>query len=457
MLSGTELESSLDPLGDQSYFFSSVRSTVKLSDDLGNTVVGASPSAGRIWIGPTRSWDEFTTSVNLVLRRAANYMHDASRSETPIPVVASPLTSLAGVERPYDVALIVPEQVHDGDEDATADGSRWLQQFGDAARFDVAATAGSPDFEADVYWGDQKLGRLAYEFEQGPREVRTRIRKLSGFGGEEREAEILRICRDADNVTVYFDTGYTFSRGHVYEIRFRDARFTDWEWVSMATDDTKFWQEKPLDGKRFAVETTGNADDRSLFGLIARHWPNLKDRGKQTGWLVCDDGAGESADFIHIDDQANPPLLTLIHAKGSGSEKKGRDISVSDYEVVVGQAVKNLRHIDRGLLLEKLRANAGGVLKDAVWHNGVRQKNRDGLLKMLGRLGSNLRTKVVVLQPRVRQALLDRVRKKMDKGNRTDADVRRVQQLDALLLGARADCFSLGAEFAVIGDGDVGP
>ncbi len=42
----------------------------------------------------------------------------------------------------------------------------------------------------------------------------------------------------------------------------------------------------------------------------------------------------------------------------------------------------------------------------------------------------------------------------MDLGDKTSKDVRQLQQLDALLLGARADCYSLGAEFKVISDGD---
>lgn len=86
VLSGLELESSLDPLGDQSYYFSSVRSTMALSDQATSRVVGASPAGGRIWMGPTRTWDEFTNSLNLVLDRASNLMNDATRSDQPLPV-----------------------------------------------------------------------------------------------------------------------------------------------------------------------------------------------------------------------------------------------------------------------------------------------------------------------------------------------------------------------------------
>lgn len=455
VLAGLELETSLDPLGDQSYYFSSVRSTMSLAEGDKPTVIGASPGGGRLWIGPTKSWDDFTGLIDAIFARAAKHMDEKGRSDRPLPVLASPSVDLKGIEQPYDIAFIVPEQAEDGNG-AEVDGElRWLQQFGDTARFEITAAAGSPNFEADVFWADAKLGRLAFDFELTPRsDVRLKSRKVDGFDGNEIEKALLKICEAPENLTIYFDTGHTYSRGLFFETRFRDARFEDWEWVRMDRDKTLFKNEKPLDGRRFAVENVGKVDDKSLFGLVARHWPNLDARGNPTGWLVCDDGAMESADFIHLDETRNPPELTLIHVKGSGSANTKRDLSVSDYEVVVGQAVKNLRHIDRGLLAAKLAANATGVLKDAVWYNGERQKDRKALLQVLKGIGSNLKTKVVVFQPRVRRSVSNDIRKRMDDSKQPNAAVRRMQQLDALLLGARADCFSLGASFAVVADGD---
>ncbi len=455
VLAGMELESSLDPLGDQSYFYSSVRSTMALSEKQTGTVVGASPTSGRVWIGPSKSWDEFTTNLSLILDRAAQKMAEEGRDDRPIPVLTFATTDLTGIEQPYDIALIAPESIHDGTIDLGDDDRKWLQQFSDAARFEILPQEDSCNFDADVFWLDEKLGRITYEFDtSSASNVRLKAKKISGFDAEDSHSHILKICKNPENLTIYFDTGHTFSRGHFYQTDFRDARFEDWSWVRMDRDGTVFKQEKPLDGKRFAVEATGNPDDKSLFGLVARHWPNLEERGGQTGWLICDDGAMESADFVHLDDAADPPVLSLIHVKGSGSEKLKRGLSVSDYEVVVGQAVKNLRHVDRGLLHKKLSANAEGVLENAVWRNGVRQANRDGFLAALDALGSNLKKKVVVFQPRVRRSVYADIRSKMDQGVRDQADVLRMQQLDTLLLGARADCISLGADFQVISDGD---
>jgi hypothetical protein len=90
-----------------------------------------------------------------------------------------------------------------------------------------------------------------------------------------------------------------------------------------------------------------------------------------------------------------------------------------------------------------------------VWHNGERQENRDGVLQVLADAGSNMEKTVIVLQPRVRRSTYNDIRAKMDGGDRTSAAIRRMQQLDALLLGVRSDCFGLGARFVVIAEDDA--
>jgi hypothetical protein len=164
----------------------------------------------------------------------------------------------------------------------------------------------------------------------------------------------------------------------------------------------------------------------------------------------------ESADFIHFDDQARPPRLCLIHVKGSGSAAANRGISVSDYEIVVGQAVKNLRYLDRTNIADKLGLEEGKQISTAVWRNGARQKNRRDFLRVLRQARSNLIKAVYVFQPRVRKSAIDEIAAHMQAGHLDRSDVRRLQQLDTLLLVACAECFGLGAEFHVIGEDDTG-
>ena len=85
---------------------------------------------------------------------------------------------MANVKEPYDVALIAPERTHAG-IDVNNDDDRWLQHFSDAARFEVFQEDGGPNFEANIFWGDQRLGRLAYAFDEKPGgNVRLEIEKI---------------------------------------------------------------------------------------------------------------------------------------------------------------------------------------------------------------------------------------------------------------------------------------
>ena len=342
VLAGLELETSLDPLGDQSYYFSSIRSTVPLAEGGRPLVIGASPAGGRLWIGPTRSWDEFARLVDAIFARAMKHMDDKQKPDSPLPILASPSVDLIGIAQPYDIAFIVPERADDGIE-ADVDGElRWLHQFGDSARFEIITKDGSPNFEADVIWADAKLGRLAFEFEPTSKsDVRLKSRRVDGFNGNEVEKALLKICESPENLTIYFDTGHTYSRGMFYETRFRDARFEDWEWVRMDRDKTIFKNEKPLVGRRFAVENLGNADDKSLFGLVARHWPNMDERGKPSGWLVCDDGAMESADFIHLDETRSPPKADVKSGDGCWCWKK--EVTKQRFEWMSGSLFRPIK------------------------------------------------------------------------------------------------------------------
>jgi hypothetical protein len=162
----------------------------------------------------------------------------------------------------------------------------------------------------------------------------------------------------------------------------------------------------------------------------------------------------ESSDFIHFDPSTEPPRLTLIHVKGSDSGHPNRNLSVSDFEVVVGQAVKNLRYLDRGHIHEKLAANRDAKIGSGVWLDGKRQADREQVLALLTKAGANMQKAVCVFQPSARREAVDTTGKLLKAGKKL-AKVRRLQQLDALLLSARADCLGLSARFFVLGEDDT--
>jgi hypothetical protein len=204
----------------------------------------------------------------------------------------------------------------------------------------------------------------------------------------------------------------------------------------------KFWPSKLPPNPETIIGT-----EDSLFSWVKNNWRGPGAPISATsGWLACDDGAMEIADFIHLDDHSNPPVLSLIHVKGAKSREASRGISVSAYEVVVGQAVKNLRFLDRIHLGEGLEAGLKHKIGKLVWQNGS-LKTRKDRLKALFQIGTSFRRLVVVLQPQVTEKKLEEVRAQPDH-----KDIGRLRQLDTLLHGAQASCRDAGAEFVILGE-----
>lgn len=168
--------------------------------------------------------------------------------------------------------------------------------------------------------------------------------------------------------------------------------------------------------------------------------------GKPHGWLASDDGSMELADFIHIDPETK--RISIIHVKASGSDDANRLAAPTDYEVVVAQAVKNLRYLDRRKLAEELKRGKGKKIGAAVWKDGVRQANRDGFIALADRLPANAPKTLVVLQPRVTSREHDRCW----EGKAAPSHSLRVKQIDTLMLSARVSAMSCGAMFIGIGD-----
>src|SRR5262249_43560000 len=142
-------------------------------------------------------------------------------------------------------------------------------------------------------------------------------------------------------------------------------------------------REKPSD----PIDPDAIGHHQSLFCWTLHRWPLEGD----AGWLACDDGAMEIADFIHIDQD----MLTMIHAKGSNSNDPRRQLSVSSYEVVASQAVKCLRWLDQVHVQQGLTSGLRKKVGRAVWHE-KHKSDRTAFLAALNRLGSSYRRRVVI-------------------------------------------------------------
>lgn len=439
VISGLDLQYALDPLEDQSFFFTAVRS--RLSDSKLDQPVGSAPRRSRLWLGPSHNWDDFSKTVSVLFERIVGATKPLAN---PLPVLAAPLlrpADLAAIRDAYDVALIPPElldpsaaspETLEERERLTSVAFEPFAQHGANFSVRVQRPAGMAIGTLDLVFDIRSNGHASWTVEN---EV--------GNGADDdlfaQAADALKNRRTW--LKAWYDSGHTLADQAFFEVRFRDQPFPNFSWVALTGIDIT--KEKPAP---VSAATIGAQD--SLFCWVKNSWtvPG-SDVPPGRGWLACDDGSMEKADFLHIDTIKGLPTLSLIHVKGSKSASPDRPISVSDYEVVTSQAVKNLRWVDQATLSGGLAGQLAGRIGDKVWHDGHQTTAAEFLNAVRG-LGANYVRNIVILQPRARKSAVRAARETPPNG----AAHQRLLQLDALLLGARANVVGLNANLFVIGE-----
>jgi hypothetical protein len=159
--------------------------------------------------------------------------------------------------------------------------------------------------------------------------------------------------------------------------------------------------------------------------------------------LICDDGPGEVADFLHISEDST---LSLIHVKSADSAAPSRRVAVRPFEVVAGQAVKNSRLLIEPDQLKEFIDMPHGFDR-AAWTDGKRVPDRSEFLTRLGDLPPD-KKQVVIVQPHISEATYRRIRQ---GGHASPQEEFRLRMLETLLHSARAAIVALGAELYVIG------
>ena len=344
------------------------------------------------------------------------------------------MTSVKGA---FDMAFSPPELLldpSDFDPDDFADIEYWALN----TSFEVEQQNDSSDVKAKAFVKDEFVGEVLVTLEVQRRKTVPRIQATAASDQTaDAMGHVAEHCRKSGWLKIWYTSGHTFIDEQVFASKFREFQFDDISWDQFK--DIDIHQEKPDPDKEI-----GGENDFSLFSWLQRCWPNIDGKSDDLGgWLACDDGSGEMADFVHFDETER--LLSLIHIKASHSKSTNPEVSVSDYEVVTAQALKNLMFLDNEIAATNLRS---GIEKkkiaDKVWHN--RQKStREELLNFLESIGSDYRRRIVVVQPRLTKTLSEFAR-----SNPESAQAFRMRQLNTLLLAASASARTVGSDFRVI-------
>lgn len=411
-----------------------------LPDDPSHTAltgnVGTTPRRALVWNKPTPSFSEFVAAVIDALDMVAETVASGSTLDSPYPMLATESHDLSKVYGAYDVTTLGPDDLPgiDISEDLLI-AAETLQR----AVFAVGGFRNSADFVLNVGLDGAFGGSLRVV-------VRTRgegVEFVVGFDSDSQPTnlQVVREVKDAldysaELLTVYYDSGHMVDGRSIWSREVRTAPFPRWNFLDFSGFDIS--KEKPPGGSPAQIYSAiGAPGDTSLFHWVVKHY--------SVGWLTCDDGPGEVADFVHLSPEG---ILSLIHVKGAGNTAPSRRVAVGTYEVVASQAAKNFVNLEPVALRSRLATSAG--LLRPTWTDGVRVGDRNEFLDMLDIRDSADENRVVIIQPHISRLMYEALRRP-GGGPAAPEDFYRLNLLETLLNTIRGSVTSLGADLDVIG------
>jgi hypothetical protein len=430
---GTDLRSALNPFEDSTFTFSSARAQV--DEDTHSAlvgVVGTTPTRSQVWNRRVESFGVFRSAIAEILHDLAAAMR-GDGLEQPFPLLATEVDSLTGVLGAYEVAVPGSEEARglaDSDDDSVA-----AAELLERAQLIVIGDPASADFKLDVGFG-ASAGVLAVHVTYSHDTARFDL----GVEGQPSDPVAFVAIRQAlaehpDMLTAYYSSGHAIGNDKITRPVIRAVPFPNWEWWPVGMCDVT--KEKPAGDGIVMHQNIGQPGDRSIFGWVVR---NIG-----PGWLTCDDGAGEVADFVHL---APDNKLTLVPVKAAYSGSLYRGVSASAFEVVVGQATKNIAFLDRDELHARL--SVAHAATRATWHEGVRQADRSGFLAALAARPRSSAFGVKIVQPHVRK---ERYIELQDASTHASEDYLRLKRLETLLNSTRGSVVGVGGDLRVVGAG----
>lgn len=429
--SGIQLQDTIRPHEDSSFAVSAARAELPERPDLQvfKGTVGCNPGDSSVWWRPAADFDGFAAAVCELLVLLDNELASGTTQEA-FPYFAAEVTDLAPVKGAFEVTVAGPDNLPPSASDELRDAAAFLE----AAVLTVEGSPASARFLINI---DAPGGGTAAIT---PKKARTNV--VLDVGLDRTCPPSLTPQRPALDalehasrlLTVHYSSGHTFSGGQVWETRIPEAPFPRWRFEDFG--GFQIDREKPpyLSGREIH-EHAGREGDDSLFGWVVQRFDE--------GWLTCDDGAGEVADFVHVSPEG---LLSLIHVKGALSAVPGRRVAVGAFEVVVSQAVKNIGFLDYRVLRPRLEQAKS--YRQACWSFGVRVPDRTDVLEALELRDATCKKQVVIVQPHVSETTYFGLRRAPSDPSE---DLLRLRLLEDLLNSAWSTVAGAGADLVVIG------
>nr|WP_306416766.1 hypothetical protein [Vibrio sp. D420a] len=439
VLGGKSVADTLDPLVDQSYMMSAVRTDVW--DTQAKSSVGINPFKSSIWRGPCKDWQTFENRVLDILDRLSI---NSTESDSPIGILSYPISKPDDLKTPFDFSLVDYDFLPEEDGQNRKELLKKLQYSYHA---ELVPSFIESDISLDIYYSGKVVGNISVEVIVDDYKVHFNIKSESPIVKKYFD-QYKRVFTYPELIKCWFESGHAVVNGMVFSTGYQDVNYEKFIWADFENYDIS--KEKPgTNPQKPALKDIGK--EKSLFCWVKKCWSgnwlnpdDFNTTEKPQGWLYCDDGSGEKADFIHYVKHGSLHLISLIHVKASKSSAPARRISVGAHDVVLNQAVKNLRYTSRKTLLEDLRARHDTAAHKSCWKNGQPAQPEDFFHDLLALKDNKyVKTRVVVVQPHTQKSVYEG-----NVGNKIKT------QLDVLLVSAENAIRSSGADFHIIGFDD---
>lgn len=491
-LAGRDLRHALDPYSEQSYTYTAVLSELGLPAPAGRARRGRSrsPSVGfsrskrTVWTSRSPGIMEFAGSIKMfreLLQKADPDRESRASAEErrrarmglnylSIPIVTAELEK---AKVPFEVHLDVGEPASGGTPQD--DLGQFREEWRDRGFVELGTRIEDPSLLPVKAWFDSKLIasfglRIWPDGEENVHVVVEDMEEEVHDEESRRNHELFSSLLDSGaTFTIRYESGHVLEGQRLYKPEYQDVLFRAWKPIPLqdAAGNRRFdpAKEKPKSWdkgcrSRKVLREVGTGD--SLFARVVYKTEELLQVEKGTEWyLLCHDQANEAADFVYIEPEGR--RIALIHVKGAHSEKTARRVSIDAYQVVLAQAVKNLRNLEMEVLYRKLTGKSpdssdapgtAGVFQVSSADPGKVSLDTTGFMAALKRMTKKLpaiHKKVVVLQPHIRASywntLLDRYER--SRSPRSDSKLWPAFMLSSLLIEAEVACRKLGVDFEV--------
>jgi hypothetical protein len=343
-VSGTRLQDAYDAGEDFSYALTAMRLDFvpERSDTVLHGALTVSPEKSHLSSKAMPNFPMFIAATEEALSMIEKSISAESPPEPTLPGYATREKDLTKVYGAYDIRIASPEEIYADPEHDQGDHER--AQLLRESVLDVSGNMISASAIVDVGRNGSVCGQLVIR----PTPTRSGFNLSVGLTGTPTDERRVRAVKNAlengDLVSIYYQSGHAFtarqiSKQNLHAPPFANIRFENFSEYSIL-------HEKPQAlGNEAIHEMIGLYGDNSIFAWVVHYFC--------TGWLICDDGAGEIADFLHLDEDGT---LSAIHVKAAHNSSPHRKIAVTAFEELVSQAEKNIKRLQDGLLLAELRS-----------------------------------------------------------------------------------------------------